>query len=52
MIDVEKIKKYYGHVLTQVYAEPESPMHESITQEVWKSMISACIKYEYRNFKK
>ena len=40
MIDVKKIKKYYGHVLTQVYAEPESPMHESITQEVWDNIIS------------
>ena len=40
MIDVNKIKKYYGHILTQVYAEDESPMHESITQEVWSNIIA------------
>lgn len=40
MIDVDKIKKYYGHVLTQVYPETESPMHEIITQQVWDNIIS------------
>ena len=38
MIDIDKIKKYYDHVLTQVYAETESNMHEMITKQVWDNI--------------
>ena len=39
-MDIDKIKRYYDHVLSQVYAEDESPMHEQITAEVWHNIIA------------
>ena len=39
MIDEKKIKKYYGHVLNQVYAETESPFHKQLTAEVYQQII-------------
>ena len=39
MIDVKKIKKYYSHVLTQVYAETESPFHKQLTAGVYEKII-------------
>ena len=49
IVDKKRIKQILSRIKKK---SKEKKIDTQITQEVWKSMISACIKYEYRNFKK
>ena len=48
IIDKKRIKKFY-QILNQ---RSKRNIDTKITQEIWKSMIRAFIRYEFRNFKK
>ncbi len=43
MLNLVKLKFYYEHVLTQIYAEGHSPFHESITRDVVERFIDPLI---------
>tara|TARA_B100000614_G_C14359623_1_gene416580 strand:+ start:352 stop:630 length:279 start_codon:yes stop_codon:yes gene_type:complete len=49
IIDRKRIKQILSRIKKK---SKEKNIDAQITQEIWKSMINACIKYEYRNFKK
>ena len=49
IVDKKRIKQILSRIKKK---SKEKKIDTQITQEVWKSMISACINYEYRNFKK
>ena len=49
IVDKKRIKQILSRIKKK---SKEKKIDTQITQEIWKSMISACIKYEYRNFKK
>tara|TARA_Y100000768_G_scaffold295836_1_gene229651 strand:+ start:631 stop:909 length:279 start_codon:yes stop_codon:yes gene_type:complete len=49
IIDRKRIKQILSRIKKK---SKEKNIDTQITREVWKSMINACIKYEYRNFKK
>ena len=49
IIDRKRIKQILSRVKKK---SKEKNIDTQITREIWKSMINACIKYEYRNFKK
>jgi len=49
IVDKKRIKK----ILTNIkYKSKKKNIDVNITNEIWKSMIRAYIKYEFRNFKK
>ena len=49
IVDKKRIKQILSRIKKK---SKEKKIDTQITEEVWKSMISACIKYEDRNFKK
>ena len=49
IVDKKRIKQILNRIKKK---SKEKNIDTEITREVWKSMINACIKYEYRNFKK
>ncbi len=49
IVDKKRIKQILSRIKKK---SKEKNIDTQITREVWKSMINACIKYEYRNFKK
>ncbi len=49
IIDRKRIKQILSRIKKK---SKEKNIDTQITREIWKSMINACIKYEYRNFKK
>ena len=49
IVDKKRIKQILSRIKKK---SKEKSIDTQITQEIWKSMINACIKYEYRNFKK
>ena len=49
IIDKKRIKKILSNIKLK---SKKKDIDVKITNEIWKSMISAYIKYEFRNFKK
>ena len=49
IIDKKRIKKILSNIKSK---SKKRSIDTKITQEIWKSMISAFIRYEFRNFKK
>ena len=49
IVDKKRIKQILSRIKKK---SKEKNIDTQITQKIWKSMINACIKYEYRNFKK
>ena len=49
IIDKKRIKKVLSNIKSK---SKKRSIDTKITQEIWKSMIRAFIKYEFRNFKK
>ena len=49
IVDKKRIKQILSRIKKK---SKEKNIDIQITREVWKSMINACIKYEYRNFNK
>ena len=49
IVDKKRIKKILNNIKTK---SKRKNLDIRITNEIWKSMIRAYIKYEFRNFKK
>ena len=49
IVDNKRIKKILSNIRKKYIKKKIDP---KITNEIWKSMIRAYIKYEFRNFKK
>ena len=49
IVDRKRIKQILSRIKKK---SKEKNIDIQITREIWKAMINACIKYEYRNFKK
>ncbi len=49
IIDKKRIKKILSNIK---YKSKKRKLDTNITNEIWKAMIRAYIKYEFRNFKK
>ena len=49
IVDKKRIKKNFKNIKIK---SKKRKLDTKITNEIWKSMIRAYIKYEFRNFKK